>query len=128
MAVTCLIRYEIDPLQRDAFATYAESWARIIPRCGGHLLGYFLPHEGNTHVCIALILFDSLAAYEQYRRTLKADADGQRNFAFAREHRFILREERTFLEPVVSTLQFDAGRLMPTHATPGTYTAGDHEE
>ena len=47
MTLTCFIRYEIDPFQRDAFKTYAERWGRIIPRCGGHLIGYFLPHEGT---------------------------------------------------------------------------------
>ena len=41
--ITCFIRYDIDPFQREAFKTYAEHWGRIIPRCGGHLLGYFLP-------------------------------------------------------------------------------------
>ncbi len=43
MSVTCLIRYEIDPFQREAFAEYADNWSRIIPRCGGDLLGEFLP-------------------------------------------------------------------------------------
>jgi hypothetical protein len=33
--------------QRDAFKKYAENWGRIIPRLGGHLVGYFLPHEGT---------------------------------------------------------------------------------
>jgi hypothetical protein len=32
MTVTCVIRYEIDPFQRDAFKEYAERWGRIIPR------------------------------------------------------------------------------------------------
>ena len=50
MKVTCLIRYEIDPFQRDAFRQYAENWGRIIPRCGGHLMGYFLPHEGTNNI------------------------------------------------------------------------------
>jgi hypothetical protein len=31
MAVTCIIRYEIDPFQRDAFNEYAQNWGRIIP-------------------------------------------------------------------------------------------------
>ena len=48
--VTCFIRYQIDPFQRDAFETYAREWLRIIPRCGGTLLGYFLPHEGTNDV------------------------------------------------------------------------------
>ena len=47
MQITCFIRYEIDPFQRDAFKKYADNWARIIPRCGGDLLGYFLPYEGT---------------------------------------------------------------------------------
>lgn len=103
MAVTCFIRYEIDPFRREAFTKYADNWARIIPRCGGDLLGYFLPHEGTNNVAWGLISFESLAAYETYRRALKADPDGRANFAFAQAERLILREERTFLEPVKST-------------------------
>jgi hypothetical protein len=100
MKITCFIRYRIDPFQREAFREYARNWLRIIPRCGGELLGYFLPHEGTNDVAWGLIAFDSLAAYERYRATLKADAEGRANFAFAQEKRFILREERTFLENV----------------------------
>ena len=68
MAITCFIQYRLDPFQRDAFRAYAEAWARIIPRCGGHLVGYFLPHEGSNDIAWGLIGFDSLAAYERYRR------------------------------------------------------------
>ena len=71
MAITCFIRYQIDPFQREAFRRYAEAWGRIIPRCGGHLLGYFLPHEGSNVEAWGLIAFDSLAAYETYRARLK---------------------------------------------------------
>ena len=105
MSVTCFIRYEIDPFQREAFRAYAEAWARIIPRCGGDLVGYFLPHEGTNNIAWALIAFDSLAAYEAYRTRLKADAEGRENFAFAQDKRLILREERTFLEPVESSFR-----------------------
>jgi hypothetical protein len=108
MAITCFIRYEIDPFQRDAFREYADNWGRIIPRCGGNLIGYFLPHEGTNNVAWGLITFDSLADYEAYRSTLKADPEGRANFAFAQEHRLILREERTFLEPVVGTIHIAA--------------------
>lgn len=103
MAIVCFIRYEIDPFQRDAFQQYAEQWGRIIPRCGGDLVGYFLPHEGTNNVAWGLIAFDSLAAYEAYRTRLKADPEGRANFAFAQSHRLILREERTFVEPVDGT-------------------------
>ena len=105
MAITCFIRYQIDPFQREAFAQYADHWARIIPRCGGDLLGYFLPQEGTNDVAVALISFESLAAYEAYRARLKADPDGRANFAFAQSKRLILREERSFLTAVPSTVK-----------------------
>src|SRR3954469_2249493 len=101
--VTCFIRYQIDPFQRDAFREYAQHWGRIIPRCGGQLLGYFLPHEGTNDVAWGLIGFDSLAAYEAYRARLKADPEGRANFERAQKARFILREERTFCEAVPET-------------------------
>jgi hypothetical protein len=105
MKITCFIRYEIDPFQREAFKEYADNWARIIPRCGGDLVGYFLPHEGTNNVAWALIAFDGLAAYEAYRTQLKSDPEGRTNFAFAQDKRFILSEERTFLEVVESTFR-----------------------
>jgi NIPSNAP len=100
MPITCFIRYEIDPFQREAFRAYAQAWLRIIPRCGGSLTGYFLPHEGANDIAWGLISFASLAAYEAYRARIKSDAEGRVNFAFAQDKRFILREERTFLENV----------------------------
>lgn len=104
MHITCFIRYEIDPFQRDAFRRYAQAWAEIIPRCGGHLIGYFLPHEGSNVEAWGLIGFDSLAAYEAYRARLKTDPAGRANFEFAQRERFILREERRFTEAVAATL------------------------
>jgi hypothetical protein len=103
MTITCFIRYQIDPFQRDAFEGYAERWGRIIPRCGGHLVGYFLPHEGTSDVAWALIAFDSLAAYEAYRTRLQLDPEARDNFATATDKRFILREERSFLRAVAGS-------------------------
>ena len=103
MTVACFIRYQIDPFQREAFAAYARTWGGIIPRCGGHLVGYFLPHEGTNDIAWGLIGFDSLAAYERYRTALKADAEGRANFALAAAKRFILSEERSFVEVVDGT-------------------------
>ncbi|MYM27186.1 NIPSNAP family protein [Duganella sp. CY15W] len=100
MAITCFIRYEIDPFQREAFRRYAENWGRIIPRLGGQLIGYFLPHEGASYEAWGLVGFASLADYEAYRARLRADAEAKDNFAFAQQQRFILREERTFTEAV----------------------------
>jgi hypothetical protein len=104
VTVTCFIRYQIDPFQKEAFKQYAENWGRIIPRCGGHLIGYFLPHEGTNDVGWGLISFDSLAAYEAYKGRLRNDKDAQANFAMAQEKRFILREERNFVLGVEGTL------------------------
>ncbi len=102
--LACFIRYQIDPFQRDAFRAYAERWGEIIPACGGHLLGYFLPHEGTNDIAYGLIAFESLADYERYRARLKADVNGQANFLVAQTERFIVREERAFLEVVPQTL------------------------
>lgn len=124
MSVICCIRYEIDPFQREAFAAYAARWGAIIPRCGGALLGYFLPHEGANDVALALIGFESLAAYETYRARLRADPDGQENFAMAQRQRFIRREDRTFLTPVPATLPAGA----PGDGTRGERPDGAHAE
>jgi NIPSNAP protein len=104
MTITCIIRYQIDPFQRDAFKKYAENWGRIIPRCGGHLVGYFLPYEGTNDVAWGLIAFDSLASYERYKARLKSDKEARENFEMAQSKRFILREERNFVEVVDGTL------------------------
>jgi hypothetical protein len=103
MMISCVIRYQIDPFQRDAFARYAENWGRIIPRCGGHLIGYFLPHEGTNDVAWGLIAFDSLESYEVYRARLQSDPEARENFAMAQTLRLILREERNFVEVVDGT-------------------------
>jgi len=108
MTITCFIRYQIDPFQRDTFKKYAENWGRIIPRCGGHLLGYFLPDEGTNDVAWGLIAFDSLGSYERYRARLKTDPESRENFAMAQTKRLILREERTFLEVVDGTFGLPA--------------------
>ena len=105
--ITCVIRYEIDPFQRDDFKKYAENWGRIIPRCGGRLVGYFLPYEGTNNIAWGLIAFDSLASYERYRARLKADPDAMQNFAMAQTKRLILREERNFVEVVEGTYHVD---------------------
>jgi hypothetical protein len=119
MTITCFIRYQIDPFQRDAFKEYAEHWGRIIPRCGGDLVGYFLPHEGSNDVAFGLISFGSLAAYEAYRARLKADPEGRANFERAQRQRFILREERSWLEAVPGTVQQPAWRQAGGEGAPG---------
>jgi len=110
LPVTCFIRYQIDPFQKEAFREYAENWGRIIPRCGGHLVGYFLPHEGTNDVAWGLIAFDSLASYETYRAALRTDGEAMANFAAAESKRFIVREERTFTRTVDGTFEIPSAR------------------
>ena len=100
MTVTVFIRYQVDPFKRPMFEEYAKRWLGIIPRCGGDLIGYWMPHEGTNNIAFALISFPSLAAYEAYRARLRADDAGRATFQFAEEGKFILAEERTFLRKV----------------------------
>ena len=48
MTITVFIRYQLDPHKRDDFEKYARNWLKIIPKCGGDLVGYWMPHEGPT--------------------------------------------------------------------------------
>lgn len=108
MTIACFIRYQIDPYQLEAFRTYAATWGRVIPRCGGHLIGYFMPHEGTNDVAWGLIAFDSLASYERYRARIRDDAEGRSNFEFAQQKKFILREDRNFVSVVDGTFELPA--------------------
>ncbi|HEY3783015.1 MAG TPA: NIPSNAP family protein [Fimbriimonadaceae bacterium] len=100
MTITCCIRYTLDPFKLDAFEKYAQKWLTVIPRCGGELIGYFMPHVGTNNIALALVSFKSLAGYEEFRRVIDADPEGAENFKFAKTHQFILSEERTFLRNV----------------------------
>ncbi len=113
MTIVCIIRYQIDPFQRDAFKKYAQKWGGIIPRCGGDLVGYFLPHEGTNDVAWGLIGFDSLASYEAYRTRLRSDREAIENFTTAQTKRFIIREERNFVEVVDGTLGIASTLIGP---------------
>jgi hypothetical protein len=98
--ITCCIQYTLDPHQLDAFEDYARRWPPVIERCGGRLIGYFLPKEGATNFALALIDFESLADYERYRAQLAADPDARLNRADANKSRCILVESRSFLRRV----------------------------
>lgn len=100
MTITAFIRYRIDPFKKAEFEAYARQWLEIIPRCGGNLVGYWMPHEGTNDTAYGLISFASLADYEAYRARLKSDPAGAANFEVAEERRLILAEERTFLRQV----------------------------
>lgn len=111
MTITCFIEYRIDPSKHSKFEDYATAWGKIIPACGGDLLGYFLPHEGTNNIAYGLISFASLADYERYRKRLKDDELGKKNFEFASAENFIFEERRTFLKVVDDTYMRLAGGI-----------------
>src|SRR5450755_2759915 len=95
------IRYTIDPHKLDDFEAYARKWMEgdIIRRCGGKPLGYFLPKKGlggPNNVALALIGFESLADYENYRGKLMDDSDARANLAEGEKSHCILVEERSY--------------------------------
>jgi NIPSNAP len=100
--ITLCIRYTLDARKRDDFERYARALKGIIPRCGGALVGYWLPTRfaGPTNIATAMINFPSLAAYEQYREQLGKDPDNVENVRRAEETGCILVEDRTFMEQV----------------------------
>jgi hypothetical protein len=102
VAVTVFIRYRLDPFKRAMFEQYARRWLAIIPKGGGDLVGYWMPHEGTNNIAFALISFENLAAYESYRARLRGDAEAMANFDFAEQNKFILEEERTFLRRIAA--------------------------
>lgn len=95
--ITCCIQYRIDPLRLAAFEDYAKRWPPIIERCGGQLVGYYLPKEGETDFAMAMIDFPSLASYEVYRAQLEADPEARRNVADVSAAGAIRAESRSFL-------------------------------
>jgi hypothetical protein len=98
--ITCCIRYTLDPHRIADFERYAATWPPIIARCGGALVGYFLPKEGPNSFALALIEFGNLAAYEVYREALRADPEAQENLAHAMRTECIQAEDRCFLRRV----------------------------
>ncbi|HXT78165.1 MAG TPA: NIPSNAP family protein [Acetobacteraceae bacterium] len=102
MAITVFIRYQIDPFKRDAFEAYARRWLTLIPKNGGEIVGYWMPHEGTNNIAYGLASFESLGAYEAYRTRLRTDPESVANFRTAEEQHFILAEERTFMRQVTT--------------------------
>src|SRR3989440_12768370 len=93
--ITCIIRYEIDPYQRDAFKEYAENWGRVVPRCGGHLVGYFLPYEAPTTSAWDLTLSATFRRTEHSKRSLKPVPKRGTNLPAAEANGSILPEDAT---------------------------------
>ncbi|WP_022873862.1 NIPSNAP family protein [Nesterenkonia alba] len=98
--ITIHLRYEIDPDKTDDFAEYGRRWIRLVNKFGGTHHGYFLPSEGDSDEAFALFTFDSLAAYEQYRKDAAEDAECVEAYGFSQETKCIRRYERRFVTPM----------------------------
>jgi len=100
--LTVCIRYTLDIHKLAEFETYARNWPEPIRRCGGELVGYYLPTKiaGPTNFALALIDFPDLAAYEKYRDALMNDADAKANVESADNSGCILLEDRAILRQV----------------------------
>ncbi|HEU5401954.1 MAG TPA: NIPSNAP family protein [Terriglobales bacterium] len=97
--ITLCIRYTIDQNRYKEFEAYAKTWPEPIRRCGGELVGYFLPTKlaGSTNFALALINFPDLNSYERYREALMKDADAKVNVTRIEASGCILNEDRGFM-------------------------------
>lgn len=100
--ITLCIQYQIDHHKLSDFETYARHWPEPIRRCGGELIGYFLPTKlaGSTNTALALIRFKDLTAYEAYREALMKDTGATANVKHADASGCILVENRSFLKQI----------------------------
>ena len=98
--ISCVLHYRIDPYKTAEFEAYARLWLPLVERFGGRHRGYFLPAEGASDLAIAVFDFDSLAAYEAYRRDSLEDPDCIAAYEHAERTRCIVSYKRTFMRPV----------------------------
>jgi hypothetical protein len=98
--ITLCIRYTLDANKLADFAAYEHGMGTPIERCGGKMIGYYLPTKfaGPTNIALALIDFPSLAAYEHYREKLAADPDAIAMGRRAAESGCIVIEDRSFMQ------------------------------
>jgi hypothetical protein len=114
-AVTCEIRYTLNPDALPAFESYARTWMMLIERYGGVHHGYFIPRatpdgphfsfpglgsEGPKDVAVALFTFPDEESYRRYRETVANDPECLAAAELVREMGCFSRYERLFLQPV----------------------------
>lgn len=98
--ITCYLKYVIDPYKLEEFEHYAKLWIPLVNRFGGQHHGYFLPSEGANNIALALFTFESMAAYEDYRKRSILDDECVAAFAYAEKIRCIVSYERSFFNPL----------------------------
>ena len=115
MTITVFIRYRLDPFQVDAFERYAQRWLETIPRCGGKLVGYWLPHEGTNDIAYGLISFENLAACERLPRTAAGGSRGRCELPFCGRRTLHPRRATDILAPrdAVIAVMRQAGDIIP---------------
>ncbi|TCM51351.1 NIPSNAP family protein [Kribbella sp. VKM Ac-2568] len=99
--ITCVVDYVIDPAKLEAFERFGRRWMELVERHGGTHHGYFLPSEGASDRALALFSFESLAAYEQYRRGFGVDPEFIEADQIREESGCVLRYDRTFMRPML---------------------------
>ena len=99
--ITCVVHYTIDPEKIEAFEAFAREWIRLVNAHGGTHHGYFLPAEGASDKVEALFSFESLAAYEEYRRLFGVDPEFIAADRIRDESGCVIRFERTFMRPLL---------------------------
>lgn len=114
MKYVCIIRYQIDPFQKESFKQHGRNLLLVVPRCGGHFIAFLTPHEGTNDVAWALVGFDSISDYEAYRARLKNDPEGQEDAEWTERKHLILREERNFVELLEGS--FNLSSTLQSHA------------
>lgn len=100
--LTLCIHYVLDPNRMAHFRTYLHEELAVIRRCGGKIVGYFLPTDfaGPTNEAYGLISFSSLASYEQYRHVLAEDPLHRKNAAALERSGVIVAVKRSLIEQV----------------------------
>jgi len=82
MAITVFIRTR-SIVQGAQFEAYSKRGSPS-SKCGGDLVGYFMPHEGTNHIAFALISFEAWRL-RGLPGAPSRDAEGMANFNFAEE-------------------------------------------
>lgn len=100
--ITCHVKYYLDPYKIADFEEYALIWLSLVPKMGGIHHGYFLPGEGANNIAVCLFSFPSLAAYEEYRQSVKLEPEYKQADEIANRSRCILSYERSFMRPLTS--------------------------
>ena len=113
--ITCFLRYTIAPGKAAEFEHYAQVWMRLIEKYGGAHHGYFMPGDsppassfsfpgigepGPDNIAVALFSFESVDAYDRYRREVKDDPECHAATLHYERTKCFTKYERTFMRAI----------------------------